>query len=358
MNNSVNSTIKNVYIKGFKVFEEESFEFRNLTLLTGENSSGKSSLIQAILYAGNPGFIRTPFNGDLIEYLQFLGGKELFNKFTNSQKIDIDIKFNNEQKVGFTKDKVTMQIKGIAYPNPISYPENLIYLSADRHRISQINQFRENLKDRHFGIYGDLASSYYAHHKRNPIENYLIKDEDSFTLETQVNYWLKYITNIKTLSIEVEKVTPTLVRNIFKYNDIEFLPENLGTGLSYLFAILVICLTAKRGNIIIIENPEIHLHPKSQAKLGEFFAFIASKGIQLVIETHNDHIVNKICYEIYKNNLSKDDVIIHYFEIPYKKTTIFIDDGGNFVNDKNESIGFPEGFFDATLKEIFEINGY
>jgi len=135
-----------------------------------------------------------------------------------------------------------------------------------------------------------------------------------------------------------------------------FLPENMGTGLSYLFTILTICLSAKKGNIIIIENPEIHLHPKSQAKLGEFFAFIASNGIQLIIETHNDHIINKISYEIYKNNISKDDVVIHYFSIPYKKTTIYINTKGHFIDEQGKPTQFPEGFFDATLKEVFEMN--
>ena len=117
-------------------------------------------------------------------------------------------------------------------------------------------------------------------------------------------------------------------------------------------------MSAKKGNIIIIENPEIHLHPKSQARLGEFFAFIASKGIQLIIETHNDHILNKVAYEIFKGNLSKDDVIIHYFSLPYKKRTLYFNDKGNFVNKQGKETQFPEGFFDATLKEIFEINGY
>ena len=203
-----------------------------------------------------------------------------------------------------------------------------------------------------------MTSNFYYHNKRKPIETYLIKDDTSYTLEYQVNYWINYITGISDLSIDIEKVTPTIVKNIFRINGDEFLPENLGTGLSHLFSILVICLSAKKNNIIIIENPEIHLHPKAQAKLGEFFAFIASKGIQLIIETHNDHILNKVAYEIFKGNLSKDDVIIHYFSLPYKKTTLYFNNRGSFVNKEGKETQFPEGFFDATLKEIFEINGY
>jgi len=349
--------LKNVKISGFKVFEEEEFEFRNLTILTGENSSGKSSLIQALLFLGNPlGLIGTNFNQDLHEYLRSLGQNELFNK--NGYK-KIEIKANNLSQKWIKKDtSLSTQIGEFSYPNFLSYPENLIYLNAEKHRLKQVSQFVENLTGRFFGLYGDLVANYFYHNKRKKIEEFLIKDETSYTLESQVNYWFRKITGIEELSIEVEKITPTFVKNIFKINDTEFLPENLGTGLSHLFAILVICLSAKKDNIIILENPEIHLHPKAQAKLGEFFAFIASKGIQLIIETHNDHILNKIAYEIYKNHISKEDVIIHYFSLPYEKTTIYFNDRGSFVNEKNENIQFPEGFFDATLKEIFEINGF
>lgn len=349
-----NKPINKVYIEGFKVFEKEEFEFKNLTILTGENSSGKSSLIQALLFLGNPlGVIGTPFNSDLQGFLQSLGQKEIFNKKYKQIKMTVD---ELEQVWEKKENGFKTKIINFKYPNHLAYIENLIYLSADRNRIKQVNQYIENLEVRFFGLYGDLVSNYYEHYKREKIESYLIKDHSSITLENQVNYWLKYITSIENLSIETEKVTPTMVKNIFKLGLDEFLPENMGTGLSYLFTILVICLTAKKGNIIIIENPEIHLHPKSQAKLGEFFAFVASKGVQIIIETHNDHIINKICYEIYRGSLSNRDAIIHYFSIPYKKTTIYFNDAGQFVNQRGEIMQFPEGFYDATLNEVFEIN--
>jgi len=357
MRYEVNKTILNMNIEGFKIFEQEIFEFKNLTILTGENSAGKSSLIQAILYLGNPvGLIGTHFNQDLHNFLRSLGGSELFNK--NGAK-EIIIEADDLKQIWVKNGgSIETKINNFIYPNFLSYPENLVYLNAEKHRIQQISPLNESLKDRFFGIYCDLTSNYFYHHKREPIEDYLIKDKSSLTLESQVNYWMSYITNINDLNIEINKITPNLVKNVFKINNDEFLPENLGTGLSHLFSILVVCLSSKKNNIIIIENPEIHLHPKSQAKLGEFFAFIASNGIQLIIETHNDHILNKVAYEIFKDNLSKDDVVIHYFSLPYKKTTLYFNDMGNFVNKRGKEIQFPEGFFDATLKEIFEINGY
>ena len=115
-------------------------------------------------------------------------------------------------------------------------------------------------------------------------------------------------------------------------------------------------LSAKKGNIIIIENPEIHLHPKSQAMLGEFFAFIASKGIQLIIETHNDHIINKIRYGVFKGNLQAKDVIIYYRGLKDKRSEKIEITPEGFFKRENGDYGFPEGFYDATLKEIYEIN--
>ena len=69
-------------------------------------------------------------------------------------------------------------------------------------------------------------------------------------------------------------------------------PENIGAGTSYLIAILVMCLSAPEQGVVIIENPEIHLHPSAQAKVCEFLYFIAARGRQIFVETHSDHIFN------------------------------------------------------------------
>ena len=100
--------------------------------------------------------------------------------------------------------------------------------------------------------------------------------------------------------------------------------------------ILIVCLLAKKGNILLIENPEIHLHPKAQAKLGEFFAFIANNGVQVVLETHCENLINQVRYEVYKN--------------------IEMDGTGHFIREnKEDRNNFPTGFFNSTLKELLEM---
>jgi len=145
------------------------------------------------------------------------------------------------------------------------------------------------------------------------------------------------------------------VKASFKNGNAFVRPKNIGSGISYLTAILIVCLAAKKGQVIIVENPEIHLHPKAQSKIGEFLAFVASKGIQIIIETHNDHIINRFRYEVYKGNLKSNQIIIHYKEgiLPFEQIEI---SGKGFFSNKFGENSFPEGFYDATINEIYKIN--
>jgi len=236
---------------------------------------------------------------------------------------------------------------------------NLVYISADRIGARDLYEQNQNPLDK-IGIYGEYAISYFENNKREKIENYLIKNKNTPTLEDNLNFWLEEIlnTHLETEPIKgTDYIKASFAYLVDKNRKPKFVkPKNIGTGTSFLIAILIACLSAKEGNIIIIENPEIHLHPKAQSKLGKFFAFIANGGVQLIIETHNDHIINRISYEEYSKKLKKDEVVIYYkgdaIE-PFEKIEI---QNGQFLDIRGNN-QFPEGFFDATLQEIFEING-
>ena len=355
--------IKKVIVENFKCIKREELELKNLTILTGENSSGKSSLIQAILLAGNhPNLVATPFNSDLREYLQSLGDtNSLLNKYQNAKEYYIKVEIDNFNPIELKISKVdsnaiNLGIKRFSFPNYLTYPDSLTYLNADRDRIKNINSLIKELKNlRYFQIDGKLTASYFYLNKTSQIEQYLVKDTSSYTLETQVNFWLKKITDIENIDFKTEEITPSQVKSFYNIDGLSFTPENIGTGISYLISILVACLSAKKENIIIIENPEIHLHPKSQAKLGEFFAFIASKGIQIIIETHCEHLINRVKYEVYKEKLNNNDVIFHYFHLNNKIESFFLNHTGHFINENNGYASFPENFFDATLNELLEM---
>ncbi len=110
-------------------------------------------------------------------------------------------------------------------------------------------------------------------------------------------------------------------------------------------------------NITIVEEPEIGLHPEAQAKFIEvlFGEDDYYKTQTTILETHSDHIVNKLRYLVYKGKIAPEDVVIYY---KTKESDEFekieIDEKGMFKTQR-ENNEFPQGFFDATLDEMFEI---
>ncbi len=92
-----------------------------------------------------------------------------------------------------------------------------------------------------------------------------------------------------------------------------FRPSNVGFGISYALSVIVSLLASEKDNIIIIENPEAHIHPKGQVELGKLMALSAASGAQLFIETHSDHIINGIRVAVKEGLIDKKDVSFSYF---------------------------------------------
>lgn len=134
------------------------------------------------------------------------------------------------------------------------------------------------------------------------------------------------------------------------------MPTQLGAGISYVAEILILCLQAKPGDSAVIENPEIHLHPAAQSRLGAFFAFVASTGVQIILETHCEHLINRVRYEVAQGNVGQSVVKIFYkenFDDSFIKMNV--DENGHFCDSNGNRVDFPKVFFDATLSELIEI---
>lgn len=354
--------IEEISLEAFKCFEKEILEFRDLTILTGTNGSGKSSVIQGLLQLALHS--NQDYSSPLQGYLSFVSDfEETINFDMDVDEYRLSIKgFGSKLEYLFKRDGSISSIKtSNKIQEYISYSKgNLVFLSADRIGPQDTYAKNTNPFDR-FGIYGEYAINYLEKSKKEKQkvseELYISKDtegrEITQSLLSQVNYWLNHIlaTNLETDNIE----GTNQVKARFKNSNAYVRPKNIGSGISYISSILIVCLSALKGQIIVIENPEIHLHPKAQAKLAEFLAFIASNGVQIIIETHNDHLINRFRYEVYKGNLKSNEIIIHYKEkgTPFEK--IEITDDGKFC-DKHGENSFPQGFYDATLKEIYTIN--
>jgi len=340
--------INKLEIQGYKSIQNQSFDFRAISILTGLNSTGKSSVIQSLL-------LFSAFSSDNIllrnAMKKFTNFADIRNKYENVASIHLRIQeASKSSHLSITRDtKWTLDspLEGL------KFEENLFYISSNRIGATEMAKYDEEIK---FGFDGTYVFSYFEQYKHKAIDDSLIKDKDSFTLERQLSYWFKEILDLD-LTLKTEKITSERIKVSFTCDGLENLsPFNVGAGNSYLAKILIMGLSCKKGNIFIIENPEIHLHPKAQAKIGHFLAFLASHGIQIILETHNDHIINRLCYEEYTKVLNKEDIIIYYKNSILEDFAKIEIQEGQFL-DENSNNQFPQGFFDATLAEIFEING-
>lgn len=92
-------------------------------------------------------------------------------------------------------------------------------------------------------------------------------------------------------------------------------PANTGFGLSSALPIIVAGLSTDAGGTLLIENPEAHLHPAAQSRMGAFLALVAGAGVQVFVETHSDHILNGIRRAaVVDKSIVCEDVVVHFFD--------------------------------------------
>ena len=93
-----------------------------------------------------------------------------------------------------------------------------------------------------------------------------------------------------------------------------FKPTNVGFGYSYALPILIAGLTAEKGTILIVENPEAHLHPSAQSMITKFLGLVANRGVQVFIETHSEHILNALRVMVVQESMKASDINVKYFD--------------------------------------------
>ena len=124
---------------------------------------------------------------------------------------------------------------------------------------------------------------------------------------------------------------------------------DVGYGVSQILPILVEVLNAEKNTILLIQQPEVHLHPKAQSELASFLFGVAYvKKIKIIIETHSDYIVDRVRTEIRDlENYKKEDATIVFFDRSSKGINVHqieLDDNGNIINA-------PKGYRKFFLEE-------
>lgn len=197
-------------------------------------------------------------------------------------------------------------------------------------------------------------------HERNIHEG----SKETFLLE-QIQLWLNIISPGAKVSFEKIAIGDlTRYHQFVTYGDKKFKPENVGFGVSDILPVLTAVLTSRPGDVLIIGNPEAHLHPKGQAKIGELLARAAAFGVQLFVETHSDHVINGIRVAVAEKIIKSEDVNIAFFE--RKEHCDLLDDGAvknetyaevrNIkVDDQGSLSEYPADFMDEWNNQLMEL---
>jgi predicted ATPase len=128
---------------------------------------------------------------------------------------------------------------------------------------------------------------------------------------------------------------------------------SVGVGVSQLLPVIVMCLASPPGTLILLEQPELHLHPGLQQKLGDFLLACARSGRQLIVETHSEYLVSRLRRLIAEDPSSEllDAIALHFVEQTndesrFRRVTL---------NEFGGIEEWPVGFFDQAASESREI---
>ena len=185
----------------------------------------------------------------------------------------------------------------------------------------------------------------------------------------QVNAWLQVVSPGASIQVDRKTVAQSerFVQSVaFGRGSSErsYKPQNVGFGISYVLPVLVSLLSSVPEDIVIIENPEAHLHPRGQAEMGNLIARAAAYGIQVFVETHSDHVINGVRVAVKKGIVKPDDVNIAFFE---RKGHEVVDDDGTKhkeyyadvrnikIDDKGSLSEYPEDFMDEWSNQLLRL---
>lgn len=317
--------ISELNLNGFKSFRNKSIILTPLTILTGLNSSGKSTIIQAIRMLDR---VAKKVDNPLLE--DYGSAKDLRNP--NVYKWSLSAKYSKGQVIKLTEDLESSMV-GDAFLN-------VIYVSAGRlgpqvslkiHKDALLDEFGENV----------LKCLEFNQNVLIP-ENLRHNNAEGNTLLYNVRAWLGTISPRVKFSWNIQEATDSSY-SLFD----EHRAKNVGFGLSYTLPIIVALLLASTqpNSIVLIENPEAHLHPRGQVELASLVAKAVQCGVQVVVETHSDHFFDGIRIAVKEDELDtlSSKVLTYWFELDEEKNTQFerceMDSMGRIMH-------WPTGMFD------------
>ena len=414
--------LEHISLKNFKCFETLSLPLAPLTLLSGTNASGKSSVIHSLILLHqtireNEYAQRLILNGNTVQLgtrtdvVNQIHGRDSFSIGLVSEDESIKWVFAGERddmslgiaqvealgetisepddmrnlvpvraltrrlverEEGVTQDepdynrlRVRSSVRASGPFRSTEKIRDLTYLTAEREGPRDLYP----LEDQHFvdrvGPRGENAVSALFSGRDSEVPEPLVLKEAVPTLLRQVEARLSQFFPGCSLNVQPIPNVNALTLGIRIFGATNYLrPIHCGFGVTQILPIIIAALyisddedrsrfrvrfRRRRSDILIIENPEVHLHPAGQALMGQFLAEVANSGRQVIVETHSDHILNGIRRAVKSHDMPAESVAIYFFKQTMSgQPDVF----APILGDDGSIDEWPEGFFDQFDKDI------
>lgn len=377
-----------IHLDTFKCFRKLHLPLAPFTLLTGLNASGKSTILQAlgllhqaavdaelgprlpldgsILGLGTLGDVVDKVNGRLEFSIGLVGPQ--FDCFWTFGGRDVDreeiaIPIRSVRLRDGTTEVIAEKAPSSLLP-PHSSPARhavaklitgLNYISAERLGPLETYPLLDQARHRTVGNKGDRTPGKLHWFADDPVtEDLRHPREPRETLFHQTQAWLAEFFPGITIAVERVRRANLVTLGIRTAADTDHhRPQHVGFGITHVFPIIVACLHAQKGDVIIVENPEAHLHPLGQSKIGLFLARVAASGAQVLVESHSDHVLNGLRRAMKTQILTPAESTIHFFQprnLAEERGESQIMSPG--IDREGNIDHWPTGFFDQFEKDM------
>lgn len=378
--------ITKLRVKNFKSHKDTDLTLKNLTVLTGVNGCGKTSFVQSLL------LLRQSYlKGRLSDGLDLnkplcsigIGNDALYRRATEGELL-FRLVMGVEQEEYLFSYSVDERSLNDSFLKKKNYSDNIVPEKLNKLSLFN-NDFQYVSASRWGGVsifpketyaaetqrqisleygQGELVAQFLNVFGGNEVIDYTSGEEQDLSLLSQTVYWEQKISRNITIHVESGKDNSSYTIS-YGYNagdaakPIQDLKaENMGYGISYSLPVIVALLSAAPGAMVIIENPEAHLHPSGQAQLARLITMVAARGVQVIVETHSDHIITAIQLACQANladalqGISHQDVAVYYFSQDAQNTlkyeTVEIQSDGILKHQ-------PKGFFDQAEIDYWKL---
>lgn len=363
--------LKFIRVKRFKTLLDASFPLTELNIFSGLNGMGKSSFIQTLLLLRQSYERNTLFDRGLLlkgDYAALGTGQDILSEQAEINSIEFILTWKDRDPLSLcfeysSQSDLQPIIEKIDFKNPellSLFNQHFQYISADRigpkasYEIS--DYYIQDLNS--LGNHGEYTAHFIAENSQRPIKIQNLRHENSSSnnfLEN-LDHWMSELSpGLKIHAVMQPHINSVSLGYAFihgKELTADFKPQNVGFGLTYVLPVVTAILRASEGDLIIIENPESHLHPAGQTILGHMCSVAANSGVQLFIETHSDHFLNGVRVAVKDGIIEPEKVKIFFLErnkedkdhsSKLRSPTIDLNGGINC---------WPDGFFDEWDRQL------